>query len=108
MGVENYYEILGVSNTADQKAIRAAYKRLAMKYHPDRNPQDLQAEEMFKKVNEAYHTLSDPLKKLNYDSRVTLLPLFAAAEYEREMRRRRYWYWKNYRKLPRWGKFLIF
>jgi curved DNA-binding protein CbpA len=94
--VENFYEILGVSNVADQKTIRAAYKRLAMTYHPDRNPQNLESEEMFKKINEAYHTLSDPVRKLNYDSRITLLPLFAAAEYEREMNRRRYWYWKKY------------
>ena len=94
--MENFYEILGVPNTADQKAIRAAYKRLAMKYHPDRNPNDLQSEEMFKKINEAYHTLSDPLRKLNYDTRITLLPLYAAAEYEREMKRRRYWYWRKY------------
>lgn len=94
--MENFYEILGVLNTADQKTIRAAYKRLAMKHHPDRNPNDLQAEEMFKKINEAYHTLSDPLRKLNYDTRITLLPLYAAAEYEREMKRRRYWYWRKY------------
>jgi curved DNA-binding protein CbpA len=96
LGVENFYEILGVSNTADQKEIRTAYKRLAMKYHPDRNPNDLQAEEMFKQINEAYHTLSDPLRKLKYDSRIALLPLYAAAEYEREMKRRRYWYWRKY------------
>lgn len=94
--MDNFYEILGVPNTADQKTIRAAYKRLAMKYHPDRNPTDIQAEEIFKRVNEAYHTLSDPLRKLNYDTRITLLPLYAAAEYEREMKRRRYWYWRKY------------
>jgi curved DNA-binding protein CbpA len=94
--VENFYEILGIPKTADQKTIRTAYKRLAMMYHPDRNPHNLQAEEMFKKINEAYHTLSDPLKKLNYDTRITLLPLYAAVDYEREMKRRRYWYWKKY------------
>jgi hypothetical protein len=94
--VENFYEILGVPTSADQKMIRAAYKKLAMRYHPDRNPGNAFAEEMFKKVNEAYHTLSDAAKKLDYDSRLTLLPLIVAAQYEREMKRRRYWYWKKY------------
>jgi curved DNA-binding protein CbpA len=94
--VENFYEILGVPNTADQAMIRAAFKKLAMHYHPDRNPNDPESEDMFKKINEAYHTLSDPVKKLRYDSNTILLPLFAAAEYEREMKRRRYWYWRKY------------
>lgn len=94
--MENYYEILGVPRTADQSAIKAAFKRLAMRHHPDRNPGNPEAEEIFKKINEAYHTLADPAKKVIYDSGIALLPLFAAAEYEREMKRRRYWYWKKY------------
>lgn len=88
----NFYEILGVSNTANSSQIRAAYKRLALKYHPDRNPGFPEAEEIFKSVNEAYHTLSDPLKKLKYDSRLTLIPVYSEA-YKREMKRRRYWYY---------------
>jgi curved DNA-binding protein CbpA len=98
--VENYYEILGVSNTADPATIKAAFKRLAMHYHPDRNPGRPDAEEMFKKINEAYHTLSDPARKSSYDSQISLLPLLAAAAYEREMKRRRYWYWRKYQERP--------
>ncbi len=64
----NYYEILGIDQSADSKQIKAAYKRLAMEYHPDRNPGNKQAEEVFKIVNEAYHTLSDPLKKSRHDA----------------------------------------
>lgn len=67
--MSDYYQLLGVSQSADQAQIRAAYKRLAMQYHPDRNMGDRGAEEMFKKINEAYHILSDPLKKARYDSR---------------------------------------
>ena len=64
----NYYKILGIDQSADSKQIKAAYKRLAMEYHPDRNPGNKQAEEVFKIVNEAYHTLSDPLKKSRHDA----------------------------------------
>ena len=64
----NYYEILGIDVNAASGQIRAAYKRLAMEHHPDRNPGNVQAEEVFKLVNEAYHTLSDPLKKSRYDA----------------------------------------
>jgi curved DNA-binding protein CbpA len=67
----DFYEILGLTQSADSTAIRTAYKRLAMQYHPDRNPGNPQAEEMFKAINEAYHILSDPLKKSRYDSRFT-------------------------------------
>lgn len=94
-GVDNYYEILGIPNTADSAQIKAAFKRLAKIYHPDWNPGKPLAEEQFKLINEAYHTLNDPLKKLRYDSRVTLLPLYSARDYEHELRRRRYWYWKK-------------
>jgi tetratricopeptide (TPR) repeat protein len=67
--LSDYYQILQLSPTADQAQIRAAYKRLAMQYHPDRNMGDKRAEEMFKFINEAYHVLSDPLKKARYDGR---------------------------------------
>jgi DnaJ-class molecular chaperone len=66
--VTNYYEILGIDVSASSAQIRAAYKRLAMEYHPDRNQGNTQAEEVFKLVNEAYHTLSDSLKKSRYDA----------------------------------------
>ncbi len=65
----DYYEILGLNQLADSTQIRTAYKRLAMQHHPDRNPGKPQAEELFKTINEAYHVLSDPLKKSRYDSR---------------------------------------
>jgi len=66
--VTDYYQTLGIDPQADSKTIRAAYKRLAMAFHPDRNPGNREAEERFKVVNEAYHTLSDPLKKERYDA----------------------------------------
>lgn len=67
--MQNYYQILGLPQTASAAQIRAAFKRLAMQYHPDRNPNNPMAEDIFKRVNEAYHILSDPLKKARYDSR---------------------------------------
>lgn len=63
----DYYELLGVSRDADGAAIKAAYRKLALKYHPDRNPGDAEAEETFKKVNEAYAVLSDDQKRQRYD-----------------------------------------
>lgn len=63
----NYYEILGVSPKATFKEIRNAYKKLAFQYHPDQNSSNPQAEEIFKKINEAYHVLSDPHKRHFYD-----------------------------------------
>ena len=61
--MKDYYKILGVSENATQYEIKQAYKKLAMKYHPDRNPGDKQAEEKFKEINEAYSVLSDPEKR---------------------------------------------
>ena len=63
----DYYALLGVNKTADAKEIKAAYRKLALKYHPDRNPGDVQAEETFKQLNEAYAVLSDPQKREHYD-----------------------------------------
>jgi molecular chaperone DnaJ len=64
---KNYYEILGVSRDAGDKDVKKAYRRLALKYHPDRNPDDPDAETKFKEVSEAYNVLSDPDKKQSYD-----------------------------------------
>ncbi|GEM_PF-4405263 len=64
----DYYEILGVSHEADEAQLIGAYRRLAMQFHPDRNPGDKAAEEEFKEINKAYEVLSDPEKRRNYDS----------------------------------------
>lgn len=63
----DYYQLLGVSRDADAKEIKAAYRKLALKYHPDRNPGDKAAEEKFKQINEAYAVLSDEQKRARYD-----------------------------------------
>ncbi|MFZ7121047.1 MAG: molecular chaperone DnaJ [Eubacteriaceae bacterium] len=67
MSKRDYYEILGVDKNASTDQIKSAYRKLAMKYHPDRNPGDSKAEENFKEVNEAYEVLSDEAKKSQYD-----------------------------------------
>ncbi|HJD07965.1 MAG TPA: molecular chaperone DnaJ, partial [Candidatus Sutterella merdavium] len=67
MPEQDYYEVLGVSKTATQDEIKKAYRRLAMKYHPDRNQGDKTAEEKFKAVGEAYSVLSDEQKRAAYD-----------------------------------------
>lgn len=63
----DYYEVLGVSRDADESAIKSAYRKLALQYHPDRNPGDQQAEEKFKEAAEAYSVLSDAQKRAAYD-----------------------------------------
>ena len=63
----DYYDVLGISRDADAAAIKRAYRKLAKKYHPDSNPGDKTAEQMFKDVNEAYDVLRAPKKKKFYD-----------------------------------------
>ncbi len=64
---KDYYKILGVPRNATQEEIKKAYRRLALKYHPDRNKGNKEAEEKFKEINEAYAVLSDPEKRRQYD-----------------------------------------
>ncbi len=67
MSKRDYYEVLGVERGADDQAIKSAYRKLAMKYHPDKNPGDKEAEASFKEINEAYEILSDSEKRQRYD-----------------------------------------
>lgn len=64
---KDYYAILGVERTADAETIKRAYRRLALQYHPDKNPNNAEAEERFKEISEAYDVLSDPEKRRSYD-----------------------------------------
>ncbi len=67
MAKRDYYEVLGVTRDADEKALKSAFRKLAMQLHPDKNPGDATAEARFKEVNEAYEVLKDPQKKAAYD-----------------------------------------
>ncbi|MBT8303201.1 MAG: molecular chaperone DnaJ [Bacteroidia bacterium] len=67
MAKEDFYEILGISKGASESEIKKAYRKMALKYHPDKNPDDKVAEEKFKKAAEAYEVLSNPEKKQRYD-----------------------------------------
>ncbi len=67
MNRRDYYEVLGVDRGADEAEIKKAYRRMAMQYHPDRNPGDKEAEEAFKEASEAYQVLCDPQKRTTYD-----------------------------------------
>ena len=69
----DYYQTLGVSKTASADEIKKAYRKLAVKYHPDKNPGDKSAEEKFKQVSEAYDVLSDPKKRKQYDQFLSLI-----------------------------------
>src|SRR6218665_3628967 len=67
MDFKDYYKILGVSKTATAEEIKKAYRKLAVKYHPDKNANDKSAEEKFKEVNEANEVLGDPEKRKKYE-----------------------------------------
>ena len=67
MAKRDYYEVLGVDKTATADEIKKAYKKKAIQYHPDRNPDNKEAEEKFKEAAEAYGVLSDPDKRSKYD-----------------------------------------
>lgn len=64
---EDYYQLLGVDKSADERALRQAYRKLAVKFHPDKNPDNPEAAEKFKKISHAYEVLSDPQKRDIYD-----------------------------------------
>ena len=66
--MKDYYKILGVANTAGEEELRKCYRKLAMQYHPDRNPDNPAAEERFKEIAEAYGVLTDPVKRREYDA----------------------------------------
>lgn len=89
---KNYYERLQVSPTATSKEIKLAYKQLALLYHPDKNPDSKEAEEIFKEISEAYQTLSDPEKRNFYDVKIGLKQeintfyYYKAAQREHEQR----------------------
>jgi len=65
--MRDHYEVLGVSRNVDEAGLKKAFRKLALRYHPDRNPDDPEAEASFKEVGEAYAVLSDPQKRLMYD-----------------------------------------
>lgn len=67
MAKRDYYEVLGVKKDADEAALKSAFRKLAMQYHPDKNPGDAEAEKKFKEINEAYQVLSDGQKRAAYD-----------------------------------------
>src|SRR5712692_10356303 len=67
MSKRDNYEVLGVERNAEEEEIKTAYRKLAMKYHPDKNPGDKTAEEKLNELGEAYEVLSDPQKRAAYD-----------------------------------------
>ena len=78
MSKRDYYEVLGVIKSSSSEEIKKAYRKLALKYHPDRNKGDKAAESKFKEASEAYHVLSDKDRRKNYDQfyRICLFKYF--------------------------------
>ena len=76
--MRSYYDVLGVPSSSSASDIKKAYRSLAQKYHPDKNPGDEKASDIFKEVNEAYSVLSDKEKRSKYDSQRTGRPLFSS------------------------------
>ena len=68
MAKRDYYEVLGINKSATADQIKSAYRKLAVKYHPDKNPNDKGREDKFKEASEAYHVLSNAERKQNYDN----------------------------------------
>ena len=67
MAKQDYYEVLGITKSSSSSEIKKAYRKMSIKYHPDKNPDDKSAEEKFKIAAEAYEVLSDPNKTARYD-----------------------------------------
>ena len=75
MGIENnHYQLLDISPSASMEEIKEAYLKLAFRYHPDRNQMSLTANKIMEKINEAYATLSDPIKRRDYDIPLGMVP----------------------------------
>ncbi len=97
----DYYQLLGIRQDANPTEIRTAYKKLAMLYHPDRNPGNKEAEELFKLINEAYHALADPRKRMVYDAHISYpqnthhSSAHDTSAYWRQYHRQRYEQWRQ-------------
>ncbi len=97
----DYYQLLGIKQNASSTEIRTAYKKLAMLYHPDRNPGNKEAEELFKLINEAYHVLADPQKRQIYDVGISYpqhtyhSSAHDTSAYWRQYHRQRYEQWRQ-------------
>ncbi len=89
MNYKDYYKILGVDKSASQKDIKKAYRKLAAKYHPDKNPDDKVAEQKFKEINEANQVLSDPEKRKQYEALGSNWEAYQQGTYDPNQGRRR-------------------
>lgn len=102
----NYYQLLGVDQKADQKAIKNAYKKLAFQYHPDKNPGSQYAENRFKEINNAYQTLSDPEKRALYDLKINYVSFQKSFTYEQPGKRYGNYQAKNYHYQKGYSKYI--